>query len=76
MHISEIDINRVNKIEDMKFEVGQKLDVKYIGKNDKGQMRYSRRQVLLRDIGNNEQSLLPDSRKTEQRVNEFVQDKK
>ena len=31
------------------FEVGQKLDVKYLGKNEKGQMRLSRRAVLMRD---------------------------
>ena len=30
---------------------GQKLDVKFLGKNEKGQMRLSRRQVLMRDAG-------------------------
>jgi predicted RNA-binding protein with RPS1 domain len=36
-------------VEKAGFEVGQKLDVKYIGKNEKGQMRLSRRAVLMRD---------------------------
>lgn len=31
------------------FAVGDTMDVKYIGKNEKGQMRLSRRAVLMRD---------------------------
>ena len=33
------------------YAVGQKIDVKYLGKNEKGQMRLSRRAVLMRDSG-------------------------
>jgi hypothetical protein len=35
------------------FAVGQKIDVKFLGKNDKGQMRLSRRAVMLRDSNPN-----------------------
>ena len=31
------------------YYIGTKIDVKFIGKNDKGQMRLSRRAVSLRD---------------------------
>jgi predicted RNA-binding protein with RPS1 domain len=31
------------------FKVGQQIDVKYVGKNDKGQLRLSRRAVMMRE---------------------------
>jgi hypothetical protein len=36
-------------IEDSQFQVGVKIDVKHMGKNEKGQIRLSRRIVLHRD---------------------------
>lgn len=35
--------------EDAGYAIGQKLDVKCLGKNEKNQIRLSRRQVLLRE---------------------------
>jgi hypothetical protein len=49
VHVSELDTKRVSSPEGAGFAVGQKIDVKCLGKNDKGQMRYSRRAVMLRD---------------------------
>jgi predicted RNA-binding protein with RPS1 domain len=51
IHISELDIKKVLSPEKAGITVDQKLDVKYLGKNEKGQMRLSRRVVLLRDAG-------------------------
>jgi len=51
IHVSELDVKRVSNPESAGFEAGQKLDVKLIGKNDKGQLRLSRRAVLMRDGG-------------------------
>ena len=36
-------------ITEAKFKPGEKMDVKFLGKNDKGQMRLSRRAILMRD---------------------------
>ncbi len=49
IHISELDVKKVQSPEAAGFVKGQKVDVKYLGKNEKGQMRLSRRAVLLRD---------------------------
>ena len=49
VHVSELDSKRVNEPEKSGFSVGTQIDVKYIGNNEKGQMRLSRRAVLLRD---------------------------
>lgn len=49
IHISELDIKKVLNVESAGFVIGQKMDVKYLGKNEKGQMRLSRRAVLMRD---------------------------
>ena len=50
VHISELDKNRVSQADmEAKFKPGEKMDVKFLGKNDKGQMRLSRRAVLMRD---------------------------
>ena len=51
VHVSELDIKKIPNPAAAGIEAGQKLDVKYLGKNEKGQMRLSRRQVLLRDAG-------------------------
>jgi polyribonucleotide nucleotidyltransferase len=50
VHISEIEMNKVN-VNDLQnmFKQGDKIDVKFLGKNEKGQMRLSRRAVLMRD---------------------------
>ena len=48
VHVSELDARKVAKPEDS-FSPGQKVDVKYLGNNEKGQMRLSRRAVLMRD---------------------------
>ena len=48
VHVSELDSRKVAKPEDT-FSPGQKIDVKYLGNNEKGQMRLSRRAVLMRD---------------------------
>ena len=49
VHVSELDTTKVTDPAEAGYAVGQKLSVKYLGKNDKGQMRLSRRAVLLRD---------------------------
>ena len=49
VHLSELDTKKVADPVAAGFEVGQALDVKYLGKNEKGQMRLSRRAVLMRD---------------------------
>jgi len=51
VHVSELDIKKIPNPAAAGIEAGQNLDVKYLGKNEKGQMRLSRRQVLLRDAG-------------------------
>ena len=48
VHISELDSKKIAAPEKV-FTVGQPIDVKYLGKNEKGQMRLSRRAVLMRD---------------------------
>lgn len=48
VHISELDVKKVASPE-KEFVPGQKIDVKYLGKNEKGQMRLSRRAVMKRD---------------------------
>lgn len=48
VHVSELDVKRVANPEAV-FEVGKTMDVKMIGRNDKGQLRLSRRAVLMRD---------------------------
>ena len=52
IHVSELDVKKIPNPAAAGIEAGQTLDVKFLGKNDKGQMRLSRRQVLLRDAGN------------------------
>ena len=59
VHISELDVRKVASPDKAGITAGQKLDVKYLGKNEKGQMRLSRRVVLLRDAGKEEGSALP-----------------
>ena len=49
VHISELDIKKVTNPAAAGIQEGQRLDVKFLGKNEKGQMRLSRRQVLMRD---------------------------
>jgi polyribonucleotide nucleotidyltransferase len=49
VHLSELDSKKVADPAGAGFAVGQTLDVKYLGKNEKGQMRLSRRAVLMRD---------------------------
>eukprot|EP00596_Hydrurales_sp_CCMP1899_P003549 CAMPEP_0119046454 /NCGR_PEP_ID=MMETSP1177-20130426/46662_1 /TAXON_ID=2985 /ORGANISM="Ochromonas sp, Strain CCMP1899" /LENGTH=812 /DNA_ID=CAMNT_0007019621 /DNA_START=307 /DNA_END=2745 /DNA_ORIENTATION=+ len=49
VHVSELDTKKIPSPEAAGFVSGQKIDVKYLGKNDKGQMRLSRRACLLRD---------------------------
>lgn len=49
IHVSELDTKKIANVEAAGFAVGQKLDVKCLGKNEKGQLRLSRRQVLMRD---------------------------
>lgn len=38
------------------FALGQLIDVKYMNKNERGQMRLSRRAVLLRDSESNNEN--------------------
>jgi polyribonucleotide nucleotidyltransferase len=49
VHLSELDNKKIADPAGAGFAVGQTLDVKYLGKNEKGQMRLSRRAVLMRD---------------------------
>ena len=56
VHVSELDVVKVLKPEES-FTAGQKVDVKYLGNNDKGQMRLSRRAVMLRDAPGGASSL-------------------
>ena len=48
MHISELAATRVSQAEvEATFKAGETMDVKFLGKNDKGQMRLSRRAVRI-----------------------------
>ncbi|KAH7432780.1 hypothetical protein KP509_07G039700 [Ceratopteris richardii] len=47
-HISELSTKRIEKVEDI-LKVGDRVDVKLIEMNSKGQMRLSRRALLLED---------------------------
>ncbi|MCE3214606.1 Purine nucleoside phosphorylase [Datura stramonium] len=58
-HISELSANWLAKAEDA-FKVGDRLDVKLIEINDKGQLRLSRR-ALLPDAETEKQSIKPRS---------------
>lgn len=49
VHLSELDTKKISDPVAAGFAMGQLLDVKYLGKNEKGQMRLSRRAVLMRD---------------------------
>jgi polyribonucleotide nucleotidyltransferase len=50
VHISELASSRISQAEvEATFKPGEKMDVKFLGKNDKGQMRLSRRAVVMRD---------------------------
>jgi polyribonucleotide nucleotidyltransferase len=49
VHISELDSKRVSSPEEAGYAVGQNLDVKVLGRNDKGQWRLSRKALLLRE---------------------------
>jgi predicted RNA-binding protein with RPS1 domain len=49
VHITELDIARIDTPEKAGYMLGQMIDVKFIGINNKGQKRFSRRAVLLRD---------------------------
>jgi len=49
VHLSELDNKKIADPAAAGFAIGQSLDVKYLGKNEKGQMRLSRRAVLMRD---------------------------
>eukprot|EP00316_Scyphosphaera_apsteinii_P007759 CAMPEP_0119303212 /NCGR_PEP_ID=MMETSP1333-20130426/4678_1 /TAXON_ID=418940 /ORGANISM="Scyphosphaera apsteinii, Strain RCC1455" /LENGTH=829 /DNA_ID=CAMNT_0007305819 /DNA_START=135 /DNA_END=2624 /DNA_ORIENTATION=+ len=46
VHVSELDSKRVESPEKAGFKSGDLVDVKMLGRNDKGQMRLSRRAVL------------------------------
>lgn len=48
VHVSELDVRKIASPE-KEFVPGQKIDVKYLGKNEKNQMRLSRRAVMKRD---------------------------
>ena len=49
VHISELGLRRIASMEEEGYAVGQLMDVKYVGVNDRGQRRLSRRAVLLAD---------------------------
>eukprot|EP01041_Mallomonas_annulata_P004249 gene4249-8446_t len=49
IHISELDVKKVPSPEQAGIVAGMKMDVKFLGVNEKGQMRLSRRAVLLRE---------------------------
>ena len=61
IHVSELDVKKILSPEKAGIVAGQKLDVKYLGKNEKGQMRLSRRVVLLRDAGKDGDGTPPPS---------------
>lgn len=48
VHVSELNTKRVASVEGM-FKVGDKMDVKLLGINEKGQLRLSRKAVLLEE---------------------------
>jgi polyribonucleotide nucleotidyltransferase len=50
VHVSELNTKRVTSVEGL-FKVGDKVDVKLLGINEKGQLRLSRKAVLLEDSG-------------------------
>jgi polyribonucleotide nucleotidyltransferase len=55
VHVSELETKRIVSPEAAGFKADDTIDVKMIGKNDKGQLRLSRRAVLMRDEGKDPQ---------------------
>jgi polyribonucleotide nucleotidyltransferase len=51
VHISELDVNRVGRVEDI-CNVGDRLEVKVINVDGDGKIRLSRRALLVGDSGN------------------------
>jgi polyribonucleotide nucleotidyltransferase len=48
LHISEIDVGRVNKVTDV-LKMGDKIQVKLLGIDDSGKLKLSRRVLLLKE---------------------------
>lgn len=61
VHISELEIKKIPDPTSAGFVVGQKIDVKCLGINDKGQLRFSRRAVLMRETNVNSSVLTSPS---------------
>ncbi|XP_028761305.1 probable polyribonucleotide nucleotidyltransferase 1, chloroplastic [Neltuma alba] len=72
-HISELSSGWLAKAEDA-FKVGDRLDVKLIEKNDKGQLRLSHR-ALLPDSGPDNQNVKQDAGKSAEQNTEQPKDK-
>lgn len=49
VHVSELSIDFLDRPSNGGFSLGQRLDVQCIGKNDRGQWRFSRKSILLRE---------------------------
>ena len=46
VHISQLDVNRVNKVEDV-VAVGDEVLVKVLPKDDQGRLNFSRKEALI-----------------------------
>ena len=69
VHISEMDTKRVASMDISGFSVGQKVDVKVLGKTADGKLRLSRRAVLFRDSGIDDSSAPSSSSSSSGRKN-------
>jgi polyribonucleotide nucleotidyltransferase len=58
VHVSELDVKKIPDPTSAGYVVGQKIDVKCLGFNNRGQLRFSRRAVLMRESGSNSGSVL------------------
>jgi len=61
VHISELDTKRIKSPEEAGYKEGDLLDVKCLGRNDKGQLRLSRRAVLLRNQEDEKKDKIPST---------------
>jgi predicted RNA-binding protein with RPS1 domain len=56
VHVSELSINYLDHPSRGGYIVGQRLDLQCVGQNDRGQYRFSRRSLLLREASSSETS--------------------
>lgn len=73
-HVSELHIERVRNCEGFMNSLGiEEMEVKYIGKNKKGQVQLSRKIVLEEKRGNKKENKVPKSEMSEEEIDVIAQ---